>query len=156
MAAAVASAHANGEFLGGNAFGIAQNPKIPADTDYIAVQDFDFNINLTAVRKLAQRATVFFHLGNSPNLTNSDGCQFIEKFSASRRINYVRQRASQQAANDFRFAYPVFFPECERNRNQRNETIFTYNASRDGAMLPTINGLMDQYMPVTAPPPATP
>jgi hypothetical protein len=147
MAAAVAYAHANGEFLGGNAFGIAQNPKIPAGTDYIDVQDFDFQINLTAVRKLAQRTTVFFHLGNSPNLANSDGCRFIENFTTARRAAYVSKRAAGQAANDYRFAYPVFFPECERNRNRRNETIFTYNATRDGSMMTTIASLMDQFAP---------
>ena len=151
-AAAVASAHANGEFLGGNAFGIAQNPRIPAGTDYIAVQDFGFNINLKAVRALAQRATIFFHLGNSPNLPNSDGCKFIETLSTAKRIAYIRMRAGQQAANSFRFAYPVFFPECERNRGQREATIFTYNAPRDDPMMDTIGALMDQYAP-TAPTP---
>ena len=149
-AAAVASAHANGEFLGGNAFGIAQNPRIPAGTDYIAVQDFGFNINLKAVRALAQRATIFFHLGNSPNLPNSDGCKFIERLSTAKRIAYIRMRAGQQAANSFRFAYPVFFPECERNRGRREATIFTYNAPRDDPMMDTIGALMDQYAP-TAP-----
>jgi len=145
MRAALASAHANGEFLGGNAFGIASGPRIPAGTDYIAVQDFDFHIDLAAVRALAKRATVFFHLGNSPNLSYSDGCKFIEKFSAARREAYVRLRAGQQAANSFRLAYPVFFPECERNRGQRNATLFTYDAPRDGTMMQTIASLMDQF-----------
>lgn len=147
MAAAVAYAHANGEFLGGNAFGIARNPRIPAGTDYIAVQDFDFQINLAAVRKLAQRVRVFFHLGNSPNLADSDGCQFIEDYTTAKRVAYLRKRAAGQAANNYRFAYPVFFPECERNRGQRNATIFTYNATRDGPMMGTIGQLMDQYLP---------
>ena len=147
MAAAVAYGHANGEFVGGNAFGIARHPSIPEDTDYIAVQDTDFHINLAAVRRLAQRTTVFFHLGNSPNLNYSDGCKFIEDYSTAKRIAYVRMRAAQQEANHFRFAYPVLFPECERDRGHPEATIFTYNAFRDGAMVDTIGGLLDQYAP---------
>ena len=54
-------------------------------------------------------------------------------------------RARQQAANSFRFAYPVFFPECERNRGKRNATVFTYNAPRDAPMMDTIAQLMDTY-----------
>lgn len=145
MRAAVQNAHANGEFIGGNAFGIANNPRVPTGTDYIAVQDFDFHIDLSAVRKLAQRATVFFHLGNSPNLSYSDGCKFIEDFSARHRVRYVSMRARQQQANHFAFAYPVFFPECERDRSGRNATLFTYDAPRDGTMMQTIASLMDQF-----------
>lgn len=151
MRAAVAYAHANGEFLGGNAFGIASHPKIPAGTDYIAVQDFGFNIDLAAVRQLARRATIFFHLGNSPNLASSDGCHFIEDFSTRRRIGYVTKRARQQAANHFSFAYPVFFPECERDREGRNATLFSYSAPGDGTMMQTIDSLMAE---TTTPPPA--
>jgi hypothetical protein len=145
VAAAVANAHANGELIGGNAFGIANDPPIPEGTDYIAVQDFNFKINLKAVRELATRAPVFFHLGNSPNLPDSDGCEFIEDYSTKKRTRYIRKRARQQAVNSFRFAYPVFFPECERNRGGRNATVFTYNAPKDGPMMNTIAGLMDTY-----------
>lgn len=152
MRAAVANAHANGEFIGGNAFGIANNPRVPAGTDYIAVQDFDFHIDLSAVRKLASRATVFFHLGNSPNLSYSDGCKFIEKFSARHRARYVAMRARQQQANHFALAYPVFFPECERDREGRNATLFTYDAPSDGTMMQTIGSLMDQYGPTVPAP----
>ncbi len=152
--AAIAYAHANGEFMGGNAFGIANDPPVPAGTDYIAVQDTNFHINFPAVRRLAARTTVFFHLGNSPNLNYSDGCKFIEDYSTPKRIAYVRMRASQQEANHFRFAYPVLFPECERNRGHAEATIFTYNAFRDEPMIDAISGLMDQYEPPTLPTPA--
>ena len=147
MAAAVASAHANDEFLGGNAFGITKNPVVPAGTDYVAVQDANFKVNLPATRKLAKRFTTFMHLGNNPDATRSDGCRFIESLNTARRIDYVRQRAGQQATWNFRFQYPVFFPECERNRGSRDATIFTYNATRDGPMMPTIGELMDKYEP---------
>jgi len=151
MRAAVAYAHANGEFIGGNAFGIANNPRIPAGTGYIAVQDFGFHIHLAAVRALARLSTTFFHLGNRPNLADSDGCQFIEDFSAKRRARYVAMRARQQAANHFSFAYPVFFPECERDRGGRNATLFSYSAPRDGTMMQTITSLMAE---TAASPPA--
>ena len=147
-AAAVASAHANGEFLGGNAFGIARHPPIPAGTDYLAVQDSRFEIDLAAVQALARRTTVFFHLGNSPDNHYSDGCRFINRLTTARRIGYVTERAGQQAANGFRFGYPVFFPECERSRKHRNATIYTYNAPRDDGMMATIGSLMDRYEPL--------
>ena len=149
-AAAVANAHANGEFLGGNAFGITSNPTIPANTDYIAVQDFGFDINLPAVKKLSKRVPVFFHLGNSPGFASSDGCQFIEGLSTKRRIAYVGKRAGQQAAYGFRFGYPVYFPECERNRNTRNPTIFAYEAPGDDPMMTAIDDLMNRFTPAPA------
>jgi hypothetical protein len=145
MAAAVASAHANGEFLGGNAFGIAKHPKIPAGTDYIAVQDSKFQIDLDAVRDLAKRTTVFFHLGNSPGFANSDGCVFIEDYSTAQRAAYITRRAGQQDKYNFRFAYPVFFPECARNRNTPRVEIFAFNATRDGAFFDTVGDLLERF-----------
>lgn len=146
--AAIESAHANGEFLGGNAFGIANNPAVPKGTDYEAVQDSDMKVNLPATRELAKRVTTFMHLGNDPYTQRSDGCRFIENFTTGQRIAYVRKRAGQQAKYHFRFEYPVFFPECERHRQGPNATVFTYNAPRDAPMMPTIGALMDQYAPV--------
>lgn len=145
MEAAVQSAHDNGEYLGGNAFGIAKKVAIPAGTDYLAVQAFHFKIDLNAVRRLAKRVPVFFHLGNSPGIASSDGCVFIQKFSTAKRQAYVRKRAGQQAKYDFRFAYPVFFPECQRKRNTQHPELYSYNASKDGPMLDTIDQLMDRY-----------
>lgn len=145
MKAAVADAHANGEFLGGNAFGIAQNPRIPKGTDYIAVQDTNFQIDLKAVRDLAKRTTVFFHLGNSPDYPDSDGCVFIEKYSTKQRAAYVTRRAGQQDKYNFRFAYPVFFPECAKNRNTPQVQIFAFNATRDGAFFQTVGNLLDRF-----------
>jgi hypothetical protein len=149
MEAAVKSAHAHGEFLGGNAFGIANNPVVPRGTDYVAVQDSDFKINLPATRRLAQRITTFMHLGNNPYIQRSDGCRFIEDLTTAQRIGYVQKRAGQQAAWDFRFEYPVFFPECERDREGRDPKVFTYNAPRDPPMMPRISALLDRYEPTS-------
>ena len=145
--AAIESAHANGEFLGGNAFGITKNPAVPKGTDYEAVQDSDMKVNLPATRELARRVTTFMHLGNDPYRQDSDGCTFIEKFTTGQRLAYVRKRAGQQAKYDFRFEYPVFFPECARNRDRQTPTVFTYNAPRDAPMMPTIGSLLDRYEP---------
>jgi hypothetical protein len=143
--AAISEAHSNGEWVGGNAFGLAANPPVPPGSDFIAVQDFRFQIDLAAVRRLAQRIPVTFHLGNSPAFADSDGCVFIEGFSTARREAYVRERVEQQRSNDFRFGYPIFFPECERNSDAANPGLFTYNAPRDGSMMSTIEGLMRKY-----------
>ena len=51
-------------------------------------------------------------------------------------------RARQQQANDFRFAYPVLFPECDF---QPPKGLISFDAIRDGSMLPTITRLMDRY-----------
>ncbi len=143
--AAIANAHANNEWIGGNAFGIAQNPRIPAGTDFLEVQDSDFRINLNAVRDLARRLPVHFHLGNSPDFPNSDGCVFIREYSTAKRRAYITRRATQQAQYNFRLGYPVFFPECLRNRNTNQSRVFTYNAPNDDPMMDTIGTLMDQY-----------
>lgn len=145
MAAAVDSAHANGELIGGNAFGIAQSPTVPAGTDFLAVQDFKFTIKLGAVRRLAKQVPVFFHLGNSPGYVNSDGCVFIREYSTEKRVAYISRRAGQQTAYDFSFSYPVFFPECARGRQTQNPKIYTYNARRDERTFATIQQLMDRY-----------
>ena len=145
MEAAVDYAHANGEFLGGNAFGIDKHPKIPAGTDYLAVQDFGFRIDLNAVRALAKRTTVFFHLGNSPAFANSDGCVWINEFSSPKREAYITRRAGQQADYNFRFSYPAFFPECQRKRSTPNPLIYAYNSVNDEPVFAAIGSLLDRY-----------
>ncbi len=142
--AAVAAAHGNDEWVGGNAFGLSSDPPIPPGSDFIAVQDFDFEIDLQAVRELAKKLPVVFHLGNSPALAKSDGCEFINEFETDQRRAYVNRRAKQQQANDFRFGYPVFFPECARNPNNPS-SIYTFNAPRDSPMMPTITSLIRRY-----------
>jgi hypothetical protein len=148
--AAIAAAHANGEWIGGNAFRLSNTPRVPPGSDFIAVQDFGFQLDLQAVKELAQAAPVVYHLNNTPEDPDSDGCKFIESFTTARRAALLRQRASQQAANDFRVGYPVLFPECERGINTNNPQLYTYNAMRDGSMMQTISGLMDQY-PLASP-----
>lgn len=145
MRAAVANAHANGEWIGGNAFGIARNPRYPPGTDFLEVQDSGFRINLDAVRRLAGELQVHFHLGNSPAFTNSSGCRFIKQLSTAGRQAYVSRRAGQQAQYGFRLGYPVFFPECYRRPNNPQTRIITYNAPDDEPMMTTIGSLMDQF-----------
>lgn len=139
--AAIADAHDHGEWVGGNAFGLDNDPKVPPGSDFIAVQDFRFKIDLAGVRALAKQAPTAFHLGNSPADPNSDGCVFIQKLTTAQRVAYVTKRAKQQAANDFHFAYPVFFPECERPGNDPN-SLFSYNALKDPPVMPTIDRLL--------------
>jgi hypothetical protein len=143
--AAIEEAHENGEWAGGNAFGLSAGPPVPPGSDFIAVQAFDFRTDLAAIRALAKRLPVVFHLGNAPELPNSDGCVFIERFTTARRAAYVRERAEQQRANDFRFGYPIFFPECSRRVGAANPGLFTYQAPRDGNILATFKQLMAKF-----------
>jgi hypothetical protein len=150
--AAIANAHTNGEWIGGNAFRLQNTPRVPPNSDFIAVQDFGFQLDLQAVKELAQEAPVLYHLNNTPAVPTSDGCRFVEKFTTARRQAWISQRASQQAAYDFRVGYPVFFPECERGTNRNNPILYAYNATQDPPMMQTIGNLLDQYDP----PPSTP
>jgi hypothetical protein len=145
MEAAIRDAHENGEFLGGNAFGISNHPTIPPGTDFVAVQDTKFKIDMAAVRELAKRVPVGFHLANAPELFDSDGCVFIQKYSTNERSAYIKMRAGQQQANKFTFAYPVLFPECERKQNSSDPGVYVYNASKDEPVLDQIGQLMDRY-----------
>lgn len=143
--AAIADAHDNGEWIGGNAFGLDQDPPVPPGSDFIAVQDFRFKIDLAAVRKLAEKIPVVFHLGNSPAAASSDGCAFINEFTTPRRGAYATERAGQQAENHFRFAYPVFFPECFIGPSGSDAALTSYDAPSDDPMLDTIERLLDRY-----------
>ncbi|MDX6581022.1 MAG: hypothetical protein QOI10_206 [Solirubrobacterales bacterium] len=145
MDAAITNAHENGEFLGGNAFGLAKHPVIPAGTDYIAVQDTDFHIDLDDVRDLAKRTTVFFHMGNNPALPKSDGCEFITGFDNAKRTAYLRERAGQQAQFHFHLGYPAFFPECAIKNGVQLHRVFVYNAVKDPPMIDTIGSLLDRF-----------
>ena len=141
--AAINSAHENGEWVGGNVFGLGHDPPVPPGADYLAVQDSgDFRIDLAEVRKLAQKIPIAFHLGNSPGDPRSSGCRFIKQLETEQREAYVTMRARQQQASDFRFAYPVLFPECDF---QPPKGLISFDAIRDGSMLPTITRLMDRY-----------
>ena len=143
--AAVEDAHDNGEWIGGNAFGLDKNPPVPPGSDFIAVQDFGFKIDLAAVRKLAEQVPVAFHLGNSPGQAKSDGCVFIDSYTTAERTAYVSKRAKQQAGNNFRFGYPVFFPECAGEQGTPQAGIFTFNAPRDGSLMDTIERLAHEH-----------
>ncbi len=138
--AAISEAHENGEWIGGNAFGLSKDPKVPPGSDFIAVQDFGFEIDLAAVRALARQVPTAFHLGNSPGQARSDGCRFINELTTTERVAYVSKRAKQQAANDYRFAYPLFFPECDAPGGPAS-----YNALEDPPMTKTLKQLLGKY-----------
>ena len=144
--AAIADAHENGEWIGGNAFGLSGNPKVPAGSDFIAVQDFNFKIDLPAVRRLAKQVPVVYHLGNNPQAANSDGCEWIDDLDTAKRIAFLSHRAGQQATYDFHISYPVLFPGCERRPNRpRDPDLVYYNAIRDTPMLRTVGRLMNRF-----------
>jgi hypothetical protein len=143
--AAIANAHDNGEWIGGNAFGLSSNPKVPPGSDFMAVQDFNFKIDLPAVRRLGKQVPVVYHLGNTPQLANSDGCQWIRELDTDRRAAFLKRRAGQQDTYAFHMSYPVFFPECQRHRGLHDQELIAYNAIRDAPILGTIGNLMNSF-----------
>lgn len=143
--AAIASAHANGEFIGGNVFGISKKRPVPLQADFLAVQDFRFRLNLKAVGSLASQVPVVYHLHNHPEKPRGGGCRFIERFSTGRRQAYIRRRAKQQVNFGFRLQYPALFPECTRDRPDGRSILYSYNAFRDPPMARTIRRLLDLY-----------
>jgi hypothetical protein len=149
--AAIDYAHANGEWIGGNVFGIRKRRGIPYRADYLAVQDFGLTLNLPAVRKLAAKLPVVYHLHNHPDRPRGGGCRFIEDLSARKRRKLVRQRAAQQVRFGFHVSYPVLFPACRRQRAHRDMGfIYSYNAFRDRRMAKTIRTLLDRYQQAPA------
>ena len=93
----------------------------------------------------AKRAELIAQINNSPKYARSDGCRFIREFSAAKRRAYVKRRAEQQRRYRFRFAYPVFFPECNRHLGTPRQRLFAYNATEDPGMMRLIRRLMNRY-----------
>ena len=146
--AAIESAHKHGEWIGGNVWGYAKNRRpMPYKADFLSVQDHVFHLNLPAVRRLAQRIPVLYHLNSEPHRPRSGGCRFITSWNGKKRRRFIARRAAQQATHGFRMAYPVFFPQCIRFRHGTGRrTLFAaYNAFRDWPMPTHINGLLNQY-----------
>jgi hypothetical protein len=145
--AAIADAHAHGEWIGGNVWGLAKNRPLPQGADFLSVQDHTFRLNLPAVRLLAAQVPVLYHLNSEPHRPTSGGCRFITGLSTKRRRAFVRKRAGQQVTHGFRMSYPVFFPQCIRPRKGARGRTFlgAYNAFRDPPMPREIRRLLDAY-----------
>src|SRR5688572_9735514 len=132
--AAIANAHAHGEWIGGNIFGIERKGRpLPMRSDFLAVQDFRLRLNLRAVARFNGRVPLLYHIENDPDRPLSGGCQFIKEMSTAKRTALVRRRARQQARYGFRFQYPVLLPQCLRHRRDRT-FLQAYNAFRDPPM----------------------
>jgi hypothetical protein len=146
--AAIANAHAHGEWVGGNVFGLRKKRrKMPMRSDFLSVQDFRLRLNLRAVRSLGRRIPVVYHLHNDPARKRSGGCHFIRNLTTRGRRQLIQRRAAQQAKYRFRVSYPALFPECIRSRpGPGNGTfLYSYNAFRDPPMGRTIMRLLNLY-----------
>ena len=144
--AAISSAHAHGEWIGGNVFGLRGGLRVPARADFISVQDSVFHLNLRAVRRLAERSFVTYHLHNDPDKQRGGGCRFIEGLTSQQRRRFVNRRAAQAADRGFYMSYPVLFPECVRARPRApGSFLYSYNVFRDPPVLRTVRKLLDRY-----------
>jgi len=142
--AAIANAHAHGEWIGGNIFGLARKRPLPMRSDFFAIQDFRLRLNLRAVARLGGRVPLVYHLENDPDRPKSGGCKFIKEMTTAKRTALVRRRANQQPRYGFRFMYPALFPQCIRYRAHRS-FLQAYNAFRDPPMARTIQRMLDLY-----------
>jgi hypothetical protein len=115
--------------------------------DFLSVQDHVFRLNLPAVRRLARKVPVLYHLNSEPHRPRSGGCRFITGLNTKRRRAFIRRRARQQATHGFRMSYPVFFPQCIRPREGARGRTFlgAYNAFRDPPMPREIRALLNAY-----------
>jgi hypothetical protein len=146
--AAIASAHAHGEFIGGNVFGLARRREMPRRADFVSVQDYHhLTLNQAAVRRLARRLPVVYHVNNDPARPRSGGCRFITELTSAGRQKLIRHRASQQRTLGFRVSYPALFPECIRDRPGRGtgQVLASYNVFRDPPMRRTVRRLLDRH-----------
>lgn len=146
---AIQSAHAHGEWIGGNIFGIRKRRPLPARADFVSVQDAGLSLNLKAVKRLSRRHPVLYHLNSDPRKARSGGCRFIRNLNTKRRRAHLRRRAAQGNRIGFRVAYPVHFPQCLRSKpNGNGQVLFSYNAFRDPPMAQEIRRLLDRYEPL--------
>jgi hypothetical protein len=144
--AAIAWAHTNGQWIGGNVFGLRRDTAFPVNADFLSVQDDGFHLNLPAVLKISKRVPVLYHLNNDPDDKYSGGCRFIKKYNTARRRQLIRRRASSQIRYGFRMSYPALFPECVHARPRGPGTFLaSYNAFRDPPMAREIQALLDRY-----------
>lgn len=144
--AAIDSAHAHGEWIGGNIFGIAKRRPLPARAEFLSVQDHVFHLNLPAVRRLARHHPIVYHLNSDPAHERSGGCRFIQRLNTARRRALIRRRAAQQVRHNFRVSYPAMFPQCVRPREGGGPPFLAaYNAFRDPPMAAEIRRLLDRY-----------
>ena len=144
--AAVAWAHTRGQWIGGNVFGLVRQKAFPVNADYLSVQDDGFHLNLRAVRRIARKVPVMYHLNNDPDDKFSGGCRFIKDLNTARRRTLIRRRAAAQVRFGFRVSYPALFPECLHPRPRGPGTFLaSYNAFRDPPMAREIQGLLDRY-----------
>ena len=144
--AAINSAHGHGEWIGGNVFGIARHPPLPVHSDFFSVQDAGIHLNVRAVRDLAKRRPVMYHLHSDPDKPRSGGCRFIRSFSDKRRRAMLRGRARQQLEYGFRVSYPVLFPQCLRRGPEGHRTFLrAFNAFRHPKVAREIARLLDRY-----------
>jgi hypothetical protein len=145
MRAAIDDAHAHGEWIGGNLFGIGKRRKLPMRMDFWSVQDHVFHLNLPAVRRLSAMKPILYHLNSNPQRRRSGGCRFIQRLSTKQRVNLIRRRAAQQARYGFRFSYPALFPQCLISRGKGNGTFLrAYNAFRDPRVVGEIRTQLDR------------
>ena len=99
--AAINSAHENGEWIGGNVFGLGHDPPVPPGTDYLASPGFRGlqDRPRREVRKLAEKVPIAFHLGNSPGDPRSSGWP-VHQATGDRAARGIRDDASPPAAGE--------------------------------------------------------
>jgi hypothetical protein len=142
--AAIANAHAHGEWIGGNIFGLKRKRPLPMRSDFFAVQDFRLRLNVRAVSRLGGRVPIIYHIENDPDRAYSGGCKFIKDMTTARRTAFVRRRARQQERYGYRFQFPALLPQCMRHRGNRSY-LQVYNAFRDPPMARTILRMLNRY-----------
>jgi hypothetical protein len=137
--AAIRWAHEHDQLVGGNPFGWRDDPRsFPPGSDFVTVDDHDFELDVRALARLAELVPVAFHINNnSQNGATSEACVFIHDLSTDERIDYVGRRARNQDEQRYRMMYPVFFPTCPIGE--------AYDAARDGTMLDTIARMLDAH-----------
>jgi hypothetical protein len=145
--AAIDNAHAHGEWIGGNIFGFVKRSRgLPLRVDFWSVQDFrGFHLNLPAVRRLAAKRPILYHLESNPHRPRSGGCRFILGLNDGQRKRLIRRRAAQQDKYGFRFSYPAIYPQCLRERPRGPGTyLYAFNAFRNPPVRREIERQLDR------------
>ncbi len=149
--AAVAWAHDHRQYVGGNT---TRDDNVPR-SDFAAlspvshagmVADGELDLKRDEIDRLHRRGfPVLMHINNDPHFApTTESCYFMGEsgiarfdWDRARRARWITERAADQESWNFRFMYPVFFPECP--------IWHTYNAPRDGDMMDVFAGLVRRF-----------
>jgi hypothetical protein len=140
IGAAVAFAHSQGQYVGGNVGAGANKTTAPLGSDFLSLGDNNFTLSLSQISSLrmAYGVPILVHLNSNPQFgPTTESCVFIDQWTEGQRASYVTTLASGQGQGGYVYMYNVFYPECPAR--------VAYDSLTDGSMYSTLSLLVLRY-----------